>query len=127
MPKPSHPGRLESKTAVVTGGASGFGAGIVTKFIEEGANVVVVDVNAEVGEEFVRSLGGFGGEKGASNNGDDDVGGDGKGKVVGGKGEGARAVFCRADVTSEEDWGRIVDVAKREFGGLGIVVNNAVS
>ncbi len=53
--------RLENKTAVVTGGASGFGAGIVKKFIAEGARVVVADINdsaakataAEYGEAAV--------------------------------------------------------------------------
>ena len=38
-------GRLEGKTAIVTGGASGFGEGIVKKFIREGANVMIADIN----------------------------------------------------------------------------------
>ena len=37
--------RLENKTAIVTGGASGFGKGIIKKFHEEGANVVIADIN----------------------------------------------------------------------------------
>ena len=39
--------RLSGKTAIVTGGASGFGAGIVRKFAAEGARVLVVDINAD--------------------------------------------------------------------------------
>lgn len=39
--------RLAGKVAVVTGGASGFGAGIVAKFRAEGAQVVVADLNAD--------------------------------------------------------------------------------
>lgn len=39
--------RLAGKTAIVTGGASGFGAGIVAKFIAEGARVMVADINAD--------------------------------------------------------------------------------
>ncbi|MFD1194900.1 SDR family oxidoreductase [Seohaeicola saemankumensis] len=39
--------RLTGKTAIVTGGASGFGAGIVRKFAAEGARVLVVDINAD--------------------------------------------------------------------------------
>jgi len=39
--------RLQGKTAIVTGGASGFGAGIVRKFAAEGARVMVADVNFE--------------------------------------------------------------------------------
>ena len=37
--------RLKNKIAIVTGGGSGFGAGIVKKFIQEGAKVVVADIN----------------------------------------------------------------------------------
>ena len=37
--------RLKDKVAIVTGGGSGFGAGIVKKFVAEGAKVIVADVN----------------------------------------------------------------------------------
>lgn len=50
--------RLAGKTAIVTGGASGFGAGIVRKFIAEGAQVMIADLNigaaAELGAQAVR-------------------------------------------------------------------------
>ena len=49
--------RLEHKTAIVTGGASGFGAGIVRKFIAEGARVLVADINAEAAAALARELG----------------------------------------------------------------------
>ena len=39
--------RLEGKTAIVTGGASGFGEGIVRKFLAEGAEVMIADLNGE--------------------------------------------------------------------------------
>lgn len=39
--------RLKDKVAIVTGGGSGFGAGIVKKFVAEGAKVVVADLNLE--------------------------------------------------------------------------------
>jgi len=39
--------RLEGKTAIITGGAQGFGGGIVDKFIAEGAKVLVADINGE--------------------------------------------------------------------------------
>lgn len=39
--------RLENKTAIVTGGAQGFGAGIVDKFLAEGARVLVADINGD--------------------------------------------------------------------------------
>lgn len=49
--------RLKNKTALVTGGASGFGAGICKKFIAEGASVVVADINAESAEAMAAQLG----------------------------------------------------------------------
>jgi 3-oxoacyl-[acyl-carrier protein] reductase len=49
--------RLEHKTAIVTGGASGFGAGIVRKFIAEGARVLIADINAEAAAALARELG----------------------------------------------------------------------
>ncbi|SPH27340.1 4-formylbenzenesulfonate dehydrogenase TsaC1/TsaC2 [Ascidiaceihabitans donghaensis] len=39
--------RLDQKTAIVTGAASGFGAGIVAKFVAEGCRVLVADINAD--------------------------------------------------------------------------------
>lgn len=40
-------GRFSGKTALITGGASGFGAGIARRFVDEGAQVVIADVNAQ--------------------------------------------------------------------------------
>ena len=41
--RPSYPGRLSSKIAVVTGGAQGFGFGIAKALIREGAEVVIAN------------------------------------------------------------------------------------
>ena len=49
--------RLAGKTAIVTGGASGFGAGIVRKFVAEGARVMIADINGEGAEALARELG----------------------------------------------------------------------
>ncbi|EEE38661.1 3-oxoacyl-(acyl-carrier protein) reductase [Rhodobacteraceae bacterium KLH11] len=49
--------RLEGKTAIVTGGASGFGAGIVRKFLSEGARVMIADINGDAAQETAATLG----------------------------------------------------------------------
>ena len=50
--------RLKGKVAIVTGGGSGFGAGIARRFAQEGARVIVADVNAEAGGRVAREIGG---------------------------------------------------------------------
>ena len=49
-------GRLQGKTAIVTGGASGFGKGIAAKFVSEGANVIITDLSSEAGEAVASEL-----------------------------------------------------------------------
>ena len=51
--------RLQGKTAIVTGGGSGFGAGIVRKFAAEGARVMVVDLNLEAAQAVADEVGGI--------------------------------------------------------------------
>ena len=49
--------RLAGKTAIVTGGASGFGAGIVEKFLTEGARVMIADINADAAAALAQEKG----------------------------------------------------------------------
>ena len=49
--------RLKGKTAIVTGGASGFGDGIARKFATEGARVAIVDVNKDAAERLAKDIG----------------------------------------------------------------------
>lgn len=49
--------RLEGKSAIVTGGASGFGEGIVRKFIAEGAKVLIADLNIDGANSLTGELG----------------------------------------------------------------------
>ncbi|MBI4922998.1 MAG: glucose 1-dehydrogenase [Devosia nanyangense] len=49
--------RLDGKTAIVTGGASGFGAGIVRKFVAEGARVMIADINGDGAKALADELG----------------------------------------------------------------------
>ncbi|SFS19467.1 glucose 1-dehydrogenase [Yoonia litorea] len=50
--------RLQGKRAIVTGGGSGFGAGIARKFAAEGATVIVVDINLQAAKDIASEIGG---------------------------------------------------------------------
>ena len=50
-------GRLDGRVAVITGGASGIGAGTTRRFVEEGARVVIADVDVDAGKRLADELG----------------------------------------------------------------------
>ncbi|MDE2335419.1 MAG: glucose 1-dehydrogenase [Rhodospirillales bacterium] len=50
--------RLQGKIAIVTGAGGGFGEGIARRFAEEGAKVVVADINAEAAQRVAAAIGG---------------------------------------------------------------------
>lgn len=50
-------GKLDGKVAVITGGASGIGEGAVRRFVEEGAQVVIADIQDERGQALAEELG----------------------------------------------------------------------
>lgn len=87
---------FSGKTVVVTGGALGIGQGIVKRFVEAGAKVVIADVN-EVGEQKAADIAAQGGE----------------------------AVFIKTDVSSEEEVKNLVDATVAKFGTIDVFVNNA--
>ena len=92
-------GRVDKKIAIVTGGAQGFGAGIVENLMENGANVVIADLNEELGVKFADSLNG------------------GKGKN--------KAYFVKADVSNAASVENLIFQTVCEFGGLDIFISNA--
>ena len=51
--------RLKGKSAIVTGAGSGFGAGIARKFAEEGARVLVADINKHTADAVAAEIGGL--------------------------------------------------------------------
>jgi 3-oxoacyl-[acyl-carrier protein] reductase len=51
--------RLEGKTAIITGGGSGFGAGIARRFAQEGARVMVADINTDAAAAVAAEIGGL--------------------------------------------------------------------
>lgn len=89
---------LEGRVAIVTGGAQGLGAAICRRLADEGAYVVVADVNLEGAHEMA-------------------------GKIE--AATGRRAIAVEADVTVEERVAAMVDGAVEAFGRLDILVSNA--
>src|SRR6201988_361229 len=87
---------LTGQTAVITGGAQGLGLAIAERFVDEGARVVLGDLNLEATQEAAAKLGG------------DEV-----------------AIAVRCDVTSSDDVDALIGAAVARFGSLDIMINNA--
>ncbi|MFZ7111090.1 MAG: SDR family NAD(P)-dependent oxidoreductase [Desulfatiglandales bacterium] len=87
--------RLKDRVAVVTGAAQGLGKVFALGFAGEGARIVVSDI--QDGTETVREIQDLGGE----------------------------AIFCKTDVSREEDTQAMAKAAHKAFGRIDILVNNA--
>jgi len=90
-------GRLDGKVAIVTGGATGIGGGTVLRLAEEGAKVLIADIEERIANERVGMV----------------------------RENGGTAEVLRADMSKEEDIRAMVAEAVKRFGRLDIVVNNA--
>ena len=91
-------GRVSGKVALVTGAASGLGKADAALLAQEGAKVLITDINERAGRELEASL-----------NADSP----------------GSAYFMTQDVSNEARWQEVFAEAKRRFGGLNILVNNA--
>jgi NAD(P)-dependent dehydrogenase (short-subunit alcohol dehydrogenase family) len=89
--------KLTGKRALITGAARGIGRGIAEVFADEGADVVVNDLDLAAAEEVAQSL----------------------------RGKGRRAIAVKADVASRADVEPMFEKAWKELGPLDILVNNA--
>lgn len=89
--------KLDNKVAIVTGGASGFGAAIARQLSQNGAAVMVADLNAEGARKLADELAASGG----------------------------RAAAVAGDVSRQADYRVMVEATIKQLGGLDIVVNNA--
>ncbi|RKD91508.1 SDR family NAD(P)-dependent oxidoreductase [Mangrovibacterium diazotrophicum] len=92
-------GRVDRKVIVVTGGAQGFGAGIVEELMKHGANVVIADLNEEKGLAFAEEL-----NMGNRKN---------------------KALFVKADVSNAASVEQLVCQTVINFGGLDAFISNA--
>ena len=90
---------LNNKTAIITGGAQGFGAGIAEALYSKNMNVVVADLNEEAGKAFVE-------------------------KLSAQKSSG-KAVFIRTDVSDPASVKELISSTVMELGGLDLMVSNA--
>jgi NAD(P)-dependent dehydrogenase (short-subunit alcohol dehydrogenase family) len=89
--------RLNGKVAIVTGGGSGIGRGIVLAMAQEGANVVIPDIQPENAERVAKEVASL----------------------------GRQAVAFKTDVTRAADVTAMLDRARHAFGHVDILVNNA--
>lgn len=91
--------RLEGKRAIVTGAAQGLGAAIARMFADNGARVLLTDLNGDGAASAAEAINQALGEE--------------------------RAFAARHDVTREEDWAEVIALAEKTLGGLSVLVNNA--
>ncbi len=89
--------RLNTKRALITGGAQGIGYAIAETFCREGAVVYIADLNKETGSSAATKL----------------------------RDKGCNATFALLDVSKEADWQRVFAEIEADVGGLDILVNNA--
>jgi meso-butanediol dehydrogenase/(S,S)-butanediol dehydrogenase/diacetyl reductase len=90
--------RFDEKVAIVTGGASGIGKATLDRLSSEGAAVVCVDINDELGESVVQEL----------------------------TDKGEKAAYRHCDVGEYSEVKGAVDFAVERFGGLDMIHNNAI-
>lgn len=89
--------RVADKVALVTGGASGIGAGCALRLAEEGASVIITDIDDKLGQETVARINHSGG----------------------------KASYINLDVRKEDAWQAVIASIKSQYGKLNILVNNA--
>ncbi|MEK5077900.1 SDR family oxidoreductase [Solibacillus sp. FSL W7-1436] len=88
---------FQNKTVIVTGAAQGIGRSVATHFAKAGANVIIADIEHDLGVQLAGEL----------------------------QKEGYSAIFAETDVRSEESVRQLMEMAAARFGEIHILINNA--
>jgi NAD(P)-dependent dehydrogenase (short-subunit alcohol dehydrogenase family) len=91
--------RLKDRTAILTGAGAGIGEAIAIRFAEEGARLVLADIQEAAGCATLEKVTAL----------------------------GAKAIFVQADISLDQHARRIAETAVSAFGGIDILVNNAAN
>lgn len=89
--------RVSDKICLITGAANGLGEATAKLLAQEGAAVVLTDIDVTKGEQLAQEI----------------------------RDSGAQALFIQHDVTCEEDWTKVISQTLAKFGKLDVLVNNA--
>lgn len=89
--------RLKGKVAIITGGANGIGKAAVQRFLEEGAKVVIADIEEQAGKELEKHF----------------------------REKGHEVLFYPVNVAKKEEVEKMAEDVKARFGKIDILVNNA--
>ncbi len=90
-------GRVQDKVCLVTGAASGMGREHALLLAEQGACIVLTDLNTSAGQAVANEI----------------------------KASGGKAIFIKHDVASEEDWLQVIETAQQHYDKVDVLVNNA--
>lgn len=93
----NHPGKLTGKTAIITGAASGIGKATARLLSTEGANIALIDRNADKGQKVKNEI----------------------------RANGGKAVFLETDISISSSVRNMVNEVEKTYGRIDILFNNA--
>lgn len=88
---------MNEKVMIVSGGASGLGLAAAEKFASNGYNIVIIDIDEEKGNQAVPKI----------------------------QSIGTEAVFCLCDISNKSEVQSALDITRKRFGRVDVIINNA--